>query len=183
MYHSRVTDETVARVLESVNQGMGFLALHSAHYSKPFQAVVGGPGHLKGGWRENDPPEKEFVSLRAVAPNRQRDRRLHALEREEMYGSPFDVPPPLQVIFQSPSRSTERHFLRGWCGLWGGQDRWIHIRSREGRGRRLRESPRILFPSRPRNDSNLPQPDNSANPRKRNTLVRASDVGAQATVL
>ena len=101
MYHSRVTDETVARVLESVNQGMGFLALHSAHYSKPFQAVVGGPGHLKGGWRENDPPEKEFVRVCAPWHPIASGIEDFTLEREEMYGSPFDVPPPLQVIFQS----------------------------------------------------------------------------------
>ena len=44
---------------------MGFVALHSAHYSKTFQAVVGGPGHLKGGWRENHPPEKEEIVVTA----------------------------------------------------------------------------------------------------------------------
>src|SRR5688500_16744430 len=101
MYHGRVTDETVNRVVERVNEGMGFIALHSAHYSRTFQAVVGGPGHLKGGWRENDPPEKEFV--RVCAPWHPIARGIDdfTLEREEMYGAPFDVPAPLEVVFQS----------------------------------------------------------------------------------
>src|ERR1041384_3065770 len=66
MYHGRVSDETVQRVVDRVhNHGMGFLALHSAHYSKTFKAVVGGHGHLKGGWREMEPMETEEVYVTA----------------------------------------------------------------------------------------------------------------------
>ena len=101
MFHGRVSDETVSRVVARVNEGMGFIALHSAHYSKTFQAVIGGPGHLKGGWRENDPPETEYVRVCAPWHPIAKGIEDFTLEREEMYGAPFDVPPPLEVVFQS----------------------------------------------------------------------------------
>ena len=102
MHHGKVLDETVTRVVDRVhNSGMGFIALHSAHYSKTFQQVVGGPGHLKGGWREMDPPEQE--NLRVCAPWHPIAQGIEdfTLDHEEYYGAPFDVPPPLEVIFQS----------------------------------------------------------------------------------
>ena len=101
MYHGRVEDETVRRVVDRVhNGGMGFIALHSAHYSKTFQAVVGGPGHLKGGWRELEGMEEEQV--RVCAPWHPIAEGIQDFKlQEEFYGAPFDVPPPLEVIFQS----------------------------------------------------------------------------------
>ena len=46
-------DSAAERIYKHVHErGMGFIALHSAHYSKPFQWVLACPGHLKGGWRE-----------------------------------------------------------------------------------------------------------------------------------
>src|SRR4051812_18171899 len=39
--HGRVDDEAVQRVVARVWEGMGFIALHSSHYSKPFMRLMG----------------------------------------------------------------------------------------------------------------------------------------------
>ena len=39
--HNDVRDDVVARVVEHVRNGMGCIALHSAHHSKPFKALMG----------------------------------------------------------------------------------------------------------------------------------------------
>lgn len=98
--HDQVTDETAARVVERVHKhGLGLVALHSAHYSKTFRGVLNCTGHLKGGWREDDRPEE----IRVCAPRHPIARGVQdfTIPREEMYGSPFDVPPPQVVVFQS----------------------------------------------------------------------------------
>ena len=113
MRHGSVSEETVRRVVKRVHEdGMGFIALHSAHYSKTFQAVVGGPGHLKGGWREMDPPEEEQIHV--CAPWHPIAESISDFTlNEEFYGAPFDVPPPLQVIFQSYYPYDQRTFPSG----------------------------------------------------------------------
>jgi len=111
--HGQVSDETAARIVERVHhQGMGFIALHSAHYSKPFQGVLGAPGHLKGGWREDNQPEE----IRVCAPRHPIAKGISdfTLPAEEMYGSPFDVPPPLVVVFQSYFPAGGEYFP---CGI------------------------------------------------------------------
>ena len=49
--HNDVPDEVAVRVKEAVLSGMGFIALHSAHHSKPFKLLMGTSCHL--GWRED----------------------------------------------------------------------------------------------------------------------------------
>ncbi|MEP6756616.1 MAG: ThuA domain-containing protein [Chthonomonadales bacterium] len=113
MRHAEVSDETVRRIVKRVHkEGMGFIALHSGHYSKTFQAVVEGHGHLKGGWREMDPPEEEQIHV--CAPWHPIAAGIFDFKlNEEFYGAPFDVPPPLQVIFQSYYPYDQRTFPSG----------------------------------------------------------------------
>jgi trehalose utilization protein len=118
--HGLVNEQTVALVADRVrNQGMGFVALHSAHYSKTFQAVVGGPGHLKGGWREMDPPEPEEIYVTAPWHPIAKGVTDFRLEHEEYYGAPFDVPPPLVMVFQSRFPYDGRSFPTGLCWTVG----------------------------------------------------------------
>ena len=100
--HGEVTDETAAKVIKAAQGGMGFIALHSAHYSKTFKGILNCTGDLKGGWREaeNPPTPRRSRSAPPVTPSRQGVEDF-TLPAEEMYGSPFDVPPPLTVVFQS----------------------------------------------------------------------------------
>jgi trehalose utilization protein len=48
--HGKVEDAVVERVLSRIWEGMGFIALHSAHYSKVFNAFDGHKllAHLAG---------------------------------------------------------------------------------------------------------------------------------------
>lgn len=118
--HGEVKDETAERVTRHVHErGMGFVALHSAHYAKPFQKVVGGPGHLKGGWRENDPPEREEIVVAAPWHPIAEAISDFVLDAEEMYGAPFDVPPPLVMVFQSHFPLDGKTFPSGLCWTVG----------------------------------------------------------------
>lgn len=50
--HDEVPDELVERVHDRVLRGMGFIALHSAHFSKPFRRLMGTSCALH--WRDGD---------------------------------------------------------------------------------------------------------------------------------
>jgi trehalose utilization protein len=118
--HGEVNETTVARVKNRVhNDGMGFIALHSGHYSKTLQAVTGGPGHLKGGWREMNPMEPE--QIRVCAPWHPIAKGIEdfTIEHEEMYGAPFEVPPPLVLVFQSYFPYDGKTFPTGICWTVG----------------------------------------------------------------
>ena len=49
--HNRVSEEVAEKVKQRVLDGMGFIALHSAHLSKPFVKLMGTACRSK--WREN----------------------------------------------------------------------------------------------------------------------------------
>lgn len=99
--HEEVTDETAAKVVKAVHGGLGFVPLHSAHYSKTFRGVLNCTGHLKGGWREATPADTEEVTVCAPRHPIALGVDDFVLPQEEMYGNPFDVPPALTVVFQS----------------------------------------------------------------------------------
>ncbi len=96
MRHHEVDDALVSRIVDRVyNHGMGFIALHSAHFSKPFDRIVGTSGHLQWG---DDQPEILWNMMpghpiAAGIPD-------HIdLELEEMYGEPFMIPQPDELVF------------------------------------------------------------------------------------
>ncbi|MCL1952572.1 MAG: ThuA domain-containing protein [Oscillospiraceae bacterium] len=96
--HEAVRDDVADRVVARVQQGMGFLPLHSAHMSKPFTRLMGTPCTLR--WREND--DRCVVwNVNANHPIT-RGVPLHfLLEKEEMYGEYFFIPQPEELIFLS----------------------------------------------------------------------------------
>lgn len=92
--HGDVPDEVVRRVVTAVQCGMGFIALHSAHMSKPFAALTGTSCTLR--WRDDD-YERVWIAdpshpIAAGVPE------TFALGTEEMYGEPFDIPNPDRVV-------------------------------------------------------------------------------------
>jgi trehalose utilization protein len=96
--HDEVRDEVAARVQKHVLEGMGFIALHSAHFSKPFKNLMGTHCSLK--WREAGEKER----LWNLAPNHPITRGIgeyFELPQAEMYGERFDIPEPDQLIFLS----------------------------------------------------------------------------------
>ena len=96
--HADVSDEIVERVKNRVLDGMGFIALHSAHASKPFKALMGTSCRLK--WRCNNEKERIWV----VEPSHPIARDLPEyieFDKEETYGERFEIPVPDELVFIS----------------------------------------------------------------------------------
>ncbi len=99
--HDDVTEETVDRVETAVrDDGVGFVALHSAHYARPFTRLVGTSGDL-GEARWEDPGEPEIVEVEAPDHPIADGVDDFALPETEMFGEPFDVPEPDDVVCRS----------------------------------------------------------------------------------
>jgi trehalose utilization protein len=96
--HGRVNDETVQRVVARVWEGMGFIPLHSSHYSKPFLRLMGTSCSLT--WREAGEKERLWVCNPAHPIVRGIDRYFE-IENTEMYGEPFAIPTPDEIVFIS----------------------------------------------------------------------------------
>lgn len=94
--HDKVPDEVVDRVVKRVNEGMGIIFLHSAHFSKPIQKLLGTPCSLR--WREIREAERLWTCepMHPIAQGVEQGFRLTA---EEMYGEHFNIPEPDSVIF------------------------------------------------------------------------------------
>ena len=84
-------------VRDAVLEGMGFIALHSAHHSKPFKYLLGTSCNLT--WRNGD-REILWVTEPSHPITRGIDRYI-LLEEEEMYGEPFVIPTPDKLLFIS----------------------------------------------------------------------------------
>ncbi len=96
--HGEVADAVVERVLGRIWEGMGFIALHSAHYSKIFKRLMGTSCSLT--WREAGERERLWVCNPGHPIARGLDRSFE-LENTEMYGEPFAVPAPDEIVFLS----------------------------------------------------------------------------------
>ena len=96
--HDQVADTVVARVQRRVLEGMGLIVLHSAHHSKIFKALMGTPCSLK--WREATDKERLWNVLPSH-PIAQGLGEYFELPAEEMYGEPFGIPTPDELLFIS----------------------------------------------------------------------------------
>lgn len=98
MAHGDVSDAVVAKVRTRVLEGMGLIVLHSAHYSKIFKSLMGDTCSLT--WREATDKERLWV----VAPSHPIAQGIgpyFEIPAEEMYGEPFGIPTPDELIFIS----------------------------------------------------------------------------------
>ena len=96
--HGEVADAVVERVYQHVQAGMGLLVLHSGHYSKIFQRLLGSTASLL--WR-ND-AERELVwTIDHTHPITQGVPDPIVIPQQEMYGEPFDIPVPDELLFVS----------------------------------------------------------------------------------
>ena len=95
--HDRVPDEIAKRVKDAVLKGMGFIALHSAHPSKPLQMILGTSGSLQ--WREGD--RSRVWCTCPTHPIAKGIPLSFELPEEEMYGEYFDIPKPDDQVFIS----------------------------------------------------------------------------------
>ena len=120
--HDEVGDAVVDRVQQAVLGGMGLLVLHSGHYSKIFQRLLGTSCGLQ--WRNEG--ERELVWTVAPAhPIAQGVPQPIVIERQEMYGEPFEIPPPDELVFISSFAGGE--VFRGGCCFLRGAGRIFYF--------------------------------------------------------
>ncbi len=98
MAHEEVKDELVEKIAYRVMaKGMGFIPLHSGHKSKPFQRIVGSTGNLS--WGDN---QREIIwNVSPGHPIAAGIPEHFLIESEEMYGEPFYIPQPDELVFSS----------------------------------------------------------------------------------
>ncbi len=117
MAHDEVSDETAQLVQKHVLAGMGLIALHSAHHSKPMKLLIGTTLNLK--WRHDD--RERVWCINPSHPIAKGIPEQFVLEKEEMYGEPFDIPEPDEIVFM------------GWFA--GGEVFRSGVTFRRGKGR------------------------------------------------
>lgn len=121
--HEDVDEEIVDRVCQHVYDGMGFVPLHSAHFSKPFKRLMGTPCSLT--YRESRERERVWT----VDPSHPITAGLETsfvIPETEMYGEPFAVPEPDQLVFVSWFEGGE--VFRSGCCYQRGTGRIFYFR-------------------------------------------------------
>ena len=121
--HGKVRDDIVERIVKRVKEeGMGFIALHSSHYAKPFQRLINSPGHLGGVGHGRE----EHIWV--VAPNHPIAKGIthFTLPDEEYYAKPFQVAKPETVVFISTFGSG--HWFRSGLTWSVGKGRVFYFR-------------------------------------------------------
>lgn len=112
--HYQVPDLLAQKIQERVLKGMGFIALHSSHYAKPFTRLMGTSCSLR--WRDND--FERIWCVNPAHPIAEGIPPCFELEQEEMYGEFFDIPQPESLIFNGWFRGGEV-FRSGCCWTRG----------------------------------------------------------------
>ena len=96
--HGDVSDEVVERVHRHVLAGMGLIVLHSGHWSKVFQKLMGTSCTLR--WRAEH--DRELVwTVDPTHPIAQGIPHPMIIDEDEMYGEFFDIPAPDEIVFIS----------------------------------------------------------------------------------
>lgn len=95
MAHDDVPNELVEKIYNRVMRGMGFIALHSAHFSKPFRRLMGTTCSLK--WRDGD--RERVWCINPSHPIAKGVPENFNIPVEEMYGERFDIPQPDELVF------------------------------------------------------------------------------------
>ena len=118
-----VPQDIVDRVKERVLAGMGLIVLHSAHFARVFQQLMGTSCNLK--WRNVGESERLWV----VSPGHPIVKGIDDyidLPHEEMYGEPFDIPAPDELVFISWFKGGE--VFRSGCCYVRGKGRIFYFR-------------------------------------------------------
>jgi trehalose utilization protein len=123
MAHGEVNDAVVARVQQRVLEGMGLIVLHSGHFSKIFKALMGTTCSLK--WREANDKERLWT-VDMSHPIAQGLGEHFEIPAEEMYGEPFGIPTPDEVVFISWFTGGE--VFRSGCTWRRGHGRVFYFR-------------------------------------------------------
>lgn len=121
--HGEVQDAIVNKVHKRVLDGMGLVVLHSGHFSKIFQKLMGTGCNLK--WREAGENERIWLVDRAH-PICDGLPEWIDIPHEEMYGEPFDIAPPDELVMISWFAGGE--VFRTGCCYHRGQGKIFYFR-------------------------------------------------------
>ena len=121
--HGDVQDEIVDRVHKRVLDGLGLVVLHSGHFSKIFTKLMGQSCNLK--WREAAEKERLWVIDHAHPITRGLPDYIE-LPQTEMYGEPFGIPQPDELVFVSWFEGGE--VFRSGCCYHRGRGRVFYFR-------------------------------------------------------
>ena len=97
-FHGDVDDTIVERVHQRVLDGMGLIVLHSSHFSKIFKRLM---GTFCGLYVRNVAEKERVWVVNPAHPIAAGLGDYFEIPHEEMYGEPFDVPPPDALVFVS----------------------------------------------------------------------------------
>lgn len=122
--HDRVDDAVVDRVQQRVLEGMGFVALHSAHASKIFRRLMGTGCMLR--WREAGERERLWIVNPSHPIVAGLTDECFELEHTEMYGEFFDIPAPEELFFISWFEGGE--VFRSGCTWRRGKGKIVYFR-------------------------------------------------------
>ena len=121
--HQKVEDALVERIWQRIMEGMGFVGLHSAHYSKIFKKLTGTGCRLK--WRESGDLERIWV-VEPGHPIAEGLPEYFELPHEETYGERFDIPAPDELVFTSWFSGGE--VFRSGCCFYRGRGKIFYFR-------------------------------------------------------
>jgi trehalose utilization protein len=96
--HDQVADDLVTRIQQRVLAGMGLIVLHSGHYSKLFKRMMGTGCGLR--WREAGERERVWC-INPGHPIAEGVPDFIEIVHGEMYGEPFAIPEPDELVFVS----------------------------------------------------------------------------------
>lgn len=122
--HAKVADAVVDRVHKRVLDGMGLLALHSAHLSKIFVKLMGTSCMLR--WREAGEKERLWIVDPSHPIADGFDNEYFELQHTEMYGERFDIPAPDEIVFISWFEGGE--VFRSGCTFRRGKGKIFYFR-------------------------------------------------------
>lgn len=98
--HEEVSDAVVEKIYRRVTEeGMGLVALHSAHASKIFRRLCGTPSHLLS-WRETSDLERVWT-VNPAHPVAAGVQDFFEVPHSETYAEYFNIPQPDELVFVS----------------------------------------------------------------------------------
>ncbi|WP_432798330.1 ThuA domain-containing protein [Poriferisphaera sp. WC338] len=122
--HDKVDDEIVNKVHQRVLEGMGIVILHSGHYSKIFQKLMGTTCSLR--WREAGEKERLWVMKPGHPITDGIDGEFFEIKDTEMYGEFFDIPDPDETVLISWFEGGE--IFRSCCTWDRGKGKVVYFR-------------------------------------------------------
>ncbi len=123
MANNELEDAVAEKVVARVLGGMGFIALHAAHGSKPFARLMGTSRRIK--WREEGERERVWIIEPGHPVADGLDCEYIDIEHSEMYGERFDIPAPDELVFISWFQGGEVY--RSGCAWRRGKGRVFYF--------------------------------------------------------